>query len=152
MKKTILLFMSALILNSCNIEDDSPALNLELAAVTDIDLPESFEMGNTYDIDVTYVLPSACHNAVGIDVVRGGFSGEERRQIYVVGVGSVDASLVDCDEEEDEQDMLKEGTFKLTIDDNGSYTFYLWQGLNEDGENQYSTVVVPVIGGNQPTN
>lgn len=147
MKKIALFFVATLFLTGCEIEDDGPRIAYEYAEVIAADLPESFVRGNVYEIDVTYILPSACHMAAGIDVRRGGIAGADRRKIYVAGVSSYDASLTDCDVEEDEEAMTKEGTFAVTIDDTQPFTFYLWTGTNANGQNQYTTVEVPVTEG-----
>jgi len=150
MKKLILLFVSSLVLVSCDVDDDGPRTMLTAAEVTDVDLPEFFEAGKTYDIDVTYLLPDACHTAAGINAQRGTNSNgeEEFRDIYITGVASYDANLTECDKEAEEDELDRESTFKMTIasDEDEPYTFYLWTGVDEDDENIYTTVVVPVGG------
>lgn len=145
MKKLALLLVATLLFASCSIEDDGPDIRYEYAEVISADLPESFEEGKTYRIDVTYLLPTACHNPAGIEGKRGGSSGDERRDIYIAGVASYDGNLEDCDEEADEEERTKEGTFSITIDEDEAYTFYLWVGENTAGENQYTIVEVPVV-------
>ncbi|RKS55318.1 hypothetical protein BC962_0278 [Gillisia mitskevichiae] len=148
MKKLILLFVSALVLVSCNTDDDGPRTLLVAAEVTNIDVPEFFEAGKTYDIDVTYLLPDACHTAAGIKAQRGSNSNgeEEFRQIYVTGVSSFDSNLTECNEEAEEEDLIKEATFNLSIptDEDEPYTFFLWAGLDENDENIFTEVVVSV--------
>ena len=148
MKKLILLFVSSLILVSCEVDDDGPKTLLEPAEVTDVDLPEFFEAGKTYDIDVTYLLPSACHTAAGINAQRGTNSNGEAefRDIYITGVGSYDANLTECSKEAEEGELDRKNTFKMTIDadEDEPYTFYLWTGVDEDDKNIYTTVIVPV--------
>lgn len=150
MKKLILLFASSLVLVSCDVNDDGSRTMLTAAEVTDVDLPEFFEAGKTYDIDVTYLLPDACHTNAGINVHRGSTSNgeDEFRDIYITGVASYDANVTQCDEEAEEVELERESTFKLTIssDEDEPYTFYLWTGVDEDDENIYTTVVVPVGG------
>lgn len=147
MKKIVLFFITALLISSCDIEDDGPRIAYEYAEVTAADLPESFIMGNVYEIDVTYVLPSACHMAAGVDVRRGGIVGAERRKVYIAGVAAYDANLANCDEEGDEEALTKEGTFTITIDEAEPFTFFLWTGTDSNGQNQYTTVEVPVSDG-----
>ncbi len=146
MKKLILLFVSALLTVSCDVNDGGPITMLAASEVTETDLPEFFEAGKTYTVKVTYLLPSACHFAAGVDARRGGDSSEQYREIYVRGMASYDANLTECDEEVDEEELEKEGTFQITITPNEEdpYTFYLWTGINENEENIYTEVVVPV--------
>lgn len=144
MKKLGLLFLTTLVFMSCSIEDDGPQIRYEFAEVLSADLPEAFEVGKTYQIDITYLLPTACHVPAGLDAKRGSGSGEERRSIFVAGVASYDGGTNECTEEGEEEERTEEDTFSLTIDEEGTYTFYLWIGVNEEMENQYTVVEVPV--------
>lgn len=148
MKKLILLFVSSLVLVSCDTDDDGPRTMLIAAEVIEVDLPEFFEAGKTYDIDVTYLLPDACHTNAGINPLRGSNSNgeDEFRDIYITGVASYDANLTQCNEVAEEDELKRESTFKLAIasDEDEPYTFYLWKGLDEDGENIFTKEVVPV--------
>jgi hypothetical protein len=144
MKKIALIIMAAVLVTSCNIDDDGPRIAYEFSEVTETDLPESFEKGKTYKIDVTYLLPSACHTAAGLEVKRGNDSGAQRRDIYVVGIGRYDANLTQCNREDDE--LEREGSFSILIDEDEPYTFYLWSGVDDNMESQYTVVEVPVLG------
>lgn len=144
MKKIALFIMAALLFTSCSIEDDGPRINYEFSEVTNADLPEFFEKGKTYTIDVLYLLPSACHNPAGLEVKRGNSSGAQRRDIYVVGISSYDANQTECNREN--EDPEKEGSFSIFIDEDEPYTFYLWSGVDDNMESQYTVVEVPVIG------
>ena len=150
MKKIFLFLVGTLTLTSCSIEDDGPGIEYEFAQVVDADLPEVFELGESYEIDVTYLRPSACHAATGLEVNRRGIVGEDRRSIYIVGVASSEADRVECDRDAEEAELLKNGSFWLTIDEAEPYTFYLWTGFNDDMESTYVTVEVPVEEMNAP--
>lgn len=143
MKKLVFLFLFALSMVSCSLEDDGPIINYEYAEVVDVDLPESFEKGKIYQLEVTYLLPSACHTPLGIEVRRGAATGDERRDIYVVGVTSINAEITDCDVES--ENLEKKKTFSLNVDEDEPFTFYLWDGLDDEGESQYVTIEVPVV-------
>lgn len=142
MKKIALLLLCTLILSSCDMDDSQQDLSIAFAEVTDADLPEAFEFGKTYTIEVTYVLPDACHNDMGVQVLRGGQSGNTRRDIYVMGIASFNASLQQCNRES--TNLEQDGNFTINIDEMEEYTFYLWKGV-ANNENQYTTVEVPVI-------
>ncbi len=143
MKKLVLLMLGFVCLfTSCDVEDDGPQTISYYAEVTEADLPEYFEKGKTYEIEITYLLPSACHTKAGIVAQRGGDTDEKYREIYIVGLANADADLVDCNIEED--DLEETGKFTINIDREEDYTFFLWQGVDEDEENIYTEVVVPV--------
>ncbi len=143
MKKIALLLICSLVFASCDVEDDEPGQVQVLAEVVDADLPESFEQGKVYTIDVTYLLPDACHFSLGLQAVRGAFQGPARRDIYLAGVAARPAGEADCTEED--EDLEEVDSFALRIDENQPYTFYLWTGLDENEESVYTEVVVPVV-------
>ncbi len=142
MKKIALLFMFTLLLAGCDIEDDGPGSVQVLAEVVDADLPEFFEKGKLYQIKVTYLLPDACHTALGLQAIRGGSEGALRRDIYVAGVASYPTGLEDCTLES--EDLEKMDSFTLRIDEDQPFTFYLWTGVDANKENTYTKIVVPV--------
>ncbi len=56
----ILLLVACSWFSSCNLDDDSPNFYFTTLNVVEADVPESFEFGETYDIDVTYLRPNGC--------------------------------------------------------------------------------------------
>jgi hypothetical protein len=142
MKKFLFLFIAALSLTACDVDDDGPGTVQVLAEVTDADLPEFFEKDKLYDIKITYLLPDACHTGIGVQAMREGSGEAERRKIYVGGVASRPANQTTCNLEED--DLEVEGSFSMRVDSDQPYTFYLWTGVDVDGESVYDEVVVPV--------
>ncbi|UJH92620.1 hypothetical protein LZ575_09180 [Antarcticibacterium sp. 1MA-6-2] len=143
MKKLALLFVFALTLSSCSIEDDGPGIKYEYAKIVDAGLPESFEKGKTYQLEITYLLPSACHSPIGIEAKRGNSTGDDRRKIFIVGISSINPEITECTVESD--DLEREKTLTITIDEDEPYTFYLWDGLDAENESKYITVEVPVV-------
>ena len=142
MKKLIVLAVCAFSLISCEIESDEPSWIPELAEVTAIDLPESFEQGKTYTIDVTYELPTACHMAQGLNASRESAYGSGRRKIFIAGVAAKKFGETTCDKES--ENLEKESSFKLLIDEDMTYTFFLWTGVDQTGKAIYTEVQVPV--------
>lgn len=145
MKKFLLLLFCSitLFLTGCTIDDEGPRIAAEFAEVTEIDLPEFFEQGKTYEIEVTYLLPSACHTAAGLDAKRGNAEGDGRRKIYIAGVSTYDQNMVTCNRESD--DLEKTAKFSLGIEEDEPYTFYLWTGLNSELESEFTIIEVPVV-------
>lgn len=145
MKKLILLFMSVAVFSSCSTDDDGPIFTRVASKVVDHNLPEEFEMGKTYKIEVTYLLPDACSSPVGVQAERGENTGAKRREIYIVGVASQQVNY-ECTKEEDDQESLrKKASFDLVIDENEPYTFYLWTGVDEDDKSVFEEIEVPVL-------
>ncbi|HEY9184372.1 MAG TPA: hypothetical protein VIM94_03505 [Salegentibacter sp.] len=143
MKKLAFLLITTFSLLGCSLEDDGPNRLLEFAEITDADLPEYFERGESYDIVVTYLLPSACHVFNGFEARQG--QGANSNEIFIGVVTSYDTNLIQCNKEED--DLSREATLKdvrITGEVGTVYTFKFWIGQDSSGEAQYYTVEVPV--------
>ncbi|MBT8295949.1 MAG: hypothetical protein KJO51_05990, partial [Gramella sp.] len=122
-------------------DDNSPILEYELAEITSNSLPDEFELGRTYTIDVAYVLPTQCHKFVAIDASREGNTGAKRREIYIAAVASYVQNSV-CT-----QELGNSGTstFTILIDESEDYKFYFWKGTGPADEPIYDEVTVPVV-------
>ena len=140
MKKLILFFVGALTLLSCDI-DEGENIQMQYAEVSEIDLPEFFELGKTYNIEVTYLLPTGCHYSAGIDVRRINNSAE-RWEIFVAGVASYDSSAGECTR--DNPNPERTGTFTIRIDEDTVYAFHLWTGTDNNNQPIFTIVEVPV--------
>ena len=146
MKKLVLILLVIAGLSSCSINDDDiPNITYELAEITANDLPENFQLGETYTVTVDYVLPSQCNSFAGIDARRGGNVGEERRNIYIAAVSQF-VDSIECDSEA--TGNTGSGTFSITIDESEDFTFYFWTGVSDTNEPLYEEVTVPVIEAN----
>lgn len=143
MKKLAFLIVCAFIFTACEIDDDGPSIETVYAKVVNAELPDHFEEGEIYEVDVTYLLPDACHNDVGLHVRRASQSGEGYRQIYVFAIASHDPMLTECTRTEEDLEVTR--NFTITIDDSAPFTFYLWTGVDENNENVYTQIEVPVV-------
>ncbi|MDX1542831.1 MAG: hypothetical protein R3214_02720 [Christiangramia sp.] len=140
MKKLVFIFITFLALAGCSVDDDSPNFEYELAEIVANDLPDEFEFGKTYEVTVTYILPSACHSFAGLDARRKGNVGDERRIIFVSAIASIQ-----LDSNCDGTVGGGQGTSKFTIniDEEEDYTFKFLVD-ETGGEPVYETVVIPV--------
>lgn len=140
MKKLVFILFSLVLLTGCSVDDDSPQITYELAEIVANDLPDEFEFGETYEVTITYILPSQCHKYFGLDARRGGPEGEERRTIYVAAIASQEGT--ECS---DTTTGGSQGTakFSISIDQEDEYTFKFLIGEN-NGEPVYQTVEVPI--------
>lgn len=140
MKRLFVLALS-IILTSCSLGDDAPNTYYELAKIVDNDLPDEFVYGETYDVQVDYLLPTECNLFQALDARRGGNSPEDRRDIYISIVTSV-VSEDGCDR--NTPGGAGSSKFSITIDQTESYTFYFWTGVS--GNNPvYNEVTIPVV-------
>lgn len=142
MKKLIFIVVATLMFAGCSL-DSGEEINTTyaLAPITSNDLPESFEINKTYEVTVTYQLPSECYTFNTLDARRKGNTAEERTKIYVGAVSMVDLSS-NCDDTT--EGASGSSKFSIFIDDDQDYTFNFWIGKDSTGEPQYESVVVPV--------
>lgn len=137
MKKTFLFILCCITIlsTSCSLNDDSVKFHFVPLQIIDAEFPESFTLNETYNIKVTYIIPSNCVAFEGFDV-----SNIDTTSRNIVAIGS---------EREDEACNLiaieAESSFDFTCLYDGVYYFRLWTGETESGEQQYIELEVPVI-------
>jgi hypothetical protein len=145
MKRLILLFASVLLLVSCDVDDDGPNVAYEFAEITETDLPDYFEMGETYSFDVSYQLPSACHDFYTFQTNQ--YSSEEKDSTLVIEIGALtnyDPNLTECTEEGSLSESKTIKGLKINNKQYNNYHFKLLTGGDEDNNAQYLNVEVPV--------
>lgn len=135
MKKIFFLLLIAISVTSCSVDDDVNDFYYEILPVESVEIPEEFVLGQTYEITVTYLRPTTCH------VFNNFYYDSELNQRTVAVVTSVyqnNDCLVLIDEE-------VEAMFNFMVNSNGTYVFKFWQGEDENGNDLYYIVEVPVV-------
>ncbi|MFK7813284.1 MAG: hypothetical protein AB8B59_12385 [Maribacter sp.] len=131
----ILLFAAvSLTFSSCDL-DDGPNFHFLPLQIVSAELPESFTLNQTYSIRVNYIQPDACTAFAGFEVID---KDTAVRNVVVLGTKRTDQA--DCVESSEEQTA----SFNFIVKYSEPYTFRFWQSENEDGEQEYFEVVVPV--------
>lgn len=135
MKKLLVLCLALLFFASCSIDDDSPNFDFEILPVVSVDIPDEFELGQTYPITVSYYRPSDCHTFKEFYYMK------ENNQRTVAPINFVfkDDPCTTLNS------TLTEATFNFIVESNGSYIFKFWQGLGENDEDIFLTIEVPVL-------
>ncbi|MBP2833366.1 hypothetical protein J8281_14315 [Aquimarina sp. U1-2] len=140
-----IVFCIALLCTACLQEDDTATpFFYNAVAIEEVIIPDQFNPGKTYDIEVTYFRPTTCHSFSGIEY--NGFRNE--RTIVIINV-VIDNQNEPC--EELERTDLRKESLSFTAGNEDSYIFKFWQNRNEQGEDQYLTIEVPVIEEEQTT-
>jgi|UniRef100_UPI00404B7BE7 hypothetical protein len=135
MKKIIFLLLIAISFSSCSVDDDANNFYYEILPIESVIIPEEFELGQTYEITVTYLRPTTCH------VFNNFYYESELNQRTIAVVTTVyqnNDCLVLIDEE-------AQATFNFMVNSNGTYVFKFWQGEDENGNDLYYIVEVPVV-------
>ena len=137
MKRLSFIFLTLGLLvsvNSCN-KDDGPNFHFEPLSILSAEVPESFELNQTYQITVSYTIPDGCTSFSHPDVTAADTT---TRNVVVWGT-------VRTDQETCTQNVTEGQTsFNFICKYNEPYVFRFWQGASEDGEQEYFEVVVPV--------
>lgn len=102
--------------------------------ITNLTVPNNFVLGETYTLDFSYILPSACYYYESLD-----YSVVNSTEIILAVEVYVDL-VSNCDQVETEG----ENSFVITIQEVQDYTFKLWKGTNSDGDDVFEEIIVPV--------
>ncbi len=138
MKKFFILSTFLVFLYGCSVDDGDANITYDFEVLpieSVVEIPDEFELGKTYPITVNYFRPSTCHSFNEFYYMR---ENNER----TVAVIAVDFNRDDC---EDLTNQLVEATFNFNVTSNGSYIFKFWQGEDEDENDKYLTIEVPVV-------
>ncbi len=134
--KIVLTFLLVVILTGCSDDDNGTSFFYELATVQEASLPDQFNREETYTITVSYFRPTDCHSFAGFDYDRLG----NERTVSVVNLVVNQGNCKDL-----ETTDLVEVSFDFLVGNEDSYIFRFWQGRDENGDNQFLTVEVPVL-------
>ena len=139
MKKVLMPFMLIVACSwfiSCEVDDDSPNFYFTALHTIEADVPESFEYGRTYDIDITYQRPNGCTFFEGFDVVQTAMTD---RDVVVIGSVLTDENRA-CTQAVEE--VMATLTFNVIY--NKDYTFRFYAGDDAEGNPTYLEYTVPV--------
>ncbi|AOW21035.1 lipoprotein [Urechidicola croceus] len=136
MKRYILILVAILSLSSCSLDDDSDSLSFypTLVAIDDAVVPEEFQLGESYEITIDYTLPNACYSFNDIY-----YEYDQNTRIVAVRV------LVTNDTSCTQATIEEQYTFTVQVTQTEPYVFKFWQGEDNQGNNQYLIVEVPVV-------
>ena len=120
---------------SCSDDDNDHDYYLEYVNVTDADVPDEFIFGQTYRLNVTVELPSSCYYFYGqYDYFYEGTS----RLIYPIAhVHDNEACTLN----------IREVVFSIPVQalQTEPYIFNFYQGQDDNGQDTFLTIEVPVI-------
>ncbi|WGD35719.1 hypothetical protein [Olleya sp. YS] len=133
MKKLFTAIVVLCMLSSCSLDKNPPESYLEPVPISSASMPEYFTQGETYQIDISYLRPTDCHYFHDIYSVR------EDNVITLAVINSV-SDNGNCQP----SNMAKESSFEFLASDSGSYTFKFWQGEDDQGEDFYLIMEVPI--------
>lgn len=134
MKKILFLTFITVLLAACSdVGNDLPDFHYEVLPIKEATIPASFELDETYDITIKYDLPNGCHSFHNLY-----YKHDDDSRIVAV------YSLVQDDVACTEAIVTEEYTFQVKASQEEDYTFKLWKGVDDDDEDIFEEVVVPV--------
>ena len=132
--KKLLFALTLLIAMSCSLDNDQQqSTHLETIPIDSATMPEYFVEGQTYQIDLTYTKPSTCHSFYDLYYVKQG----NTRTIAVLNT-VLDNTACET------VNLEMEKSFNFVVNNNETYIFNFWQGEDEDGNDNYLTMEIPV--------
>ena len=137
-KSALLVFIFIALFTSCSIDDDNyNNFYLEVIPIDSVEIPESFVLGETYQIDMTYTKPNGCYyfNDFIYEV------DDQQRTIAVVNTVYTNLNN-SCEEDAEAEEVTVH--FDFIVLSNETYVFKFYQGEDENGEDQFLLVEVPV--------
>ncbi|AXT61714.1 hypothetical protein D1816_15570 [Aquimarina sp. AD10] len=135
--KIISAFFLIAITAGCSIDDDNNTrFFFEAVPIEEVDIPDRLTRGETVTITTSYFRPSTCHGFSGYDFNRSG----NQRTFAIINVVLEDGP--DC--EDIEPETLVEESFDFLVGLESSYIFRFWQGKDDEGNNQFLVIEVPV--------
>lgn len=128
------------IISSCSIDDDERVqFHMEFIPVVGVDVPEYFVRGETYPITVSYNRPTDCY-------YFDGFYYEPDGNVRVVAVQSIVIEDSNC--EPLDTLVAEEASFDFICSplySNQSYLFKFYRSVDEEGNQLFLEVEVPVM-------
>lgn len=132
MKKLVLFISILLFFNSCEPEGNN--YYVEVLPVESVDIPNEFELGETYQITMRYFRPTNCHSAYGIYY-------ERELNTRTCAVQNLVEERGNC---APVQNVLVEETFNFHVTSTGNYIFKFWTGEDSEGNNTFLEFDIPV--------
>lgn len=140
MKKLLFIALVSMLISSCNVDDAiGQDFHFEILPIEEILMPESFTAGEFYQIDYSYYRPSTCYSFNELYyLVEGDF-----RTIAVINTVLEESDGLIC--ESLDQELEWETLFFECKKNFGTYIFQFWQGQDENGDDIYHVIEVPVV-------
>jgi hypothetical protein len=140
-KQNVLKFMSIFIMlvifSGCNDDDQNNYhdYHLEYIGVIDAEVPDEFNYGSTYRIDVTIELPNSCYYYY--DQYEYFYEGTSR---LIYPIAHVDDGVACAPD-------IRTTTFSIPVQvlQSEPYIFKFYQGEDADGQDIFLTIEVPVV-------
>jgi len=136
MKKLFLYLALITSLVSCSLDNNnSDSYTYEVLAVDSYVVPESFTLGETYEIKLKYQKPSSCHMFQGIY-----YSKDLNTRTIAIQTAVQDNQVCTAD-----IPPLSEVSFNFVVNNTGSYIFKFYKGKDDSGTDIFEEKEIQVV-------
>ena len=134
MKKAVLFLILITSILGCGLDDDNTSYTYHVVPIDSYTVPESFTLGETYEIKLKYQKPTPCHIFQGIYY-------DKNLNTRTIGIQTAVQNNQTCTEV---LPPLSETSFNFMVNNTGSYIFKFYKGKDIDGEDIFEEVEIPV--------
>ncbi len=127
----------AVISVSCSLDDDQTNFKYATLKTVSANLPDTFELGRVYRIDVKLLRPDECTFSETFDVSRDFTDSTNIRTVAAIGIvlDQADCAVVN--------DSIQD-SFQFEVIYTKPYVFKFYTGDDENGEAEFLEIEVPV--------
>lgn len=133
-KKIAVLSLFFLLFISCSTDNEETKYHFEFLKIETIVMPDTFILGETYEIKMTYFRPTNCHSF-------SGFYYDKNLNVRTIAVQNIVTEVPNCLPLIEE---IEEVSLNFYVTNNGSYIFKFWQGTDANGDDIFLEKEVPV--------
>lgn len=127
----------AVISVSCSLDDDQTNFKYATLETVSANLPDTFELGRVYNIDVKLLRPDECTFSETFDVKRDFTDSTNIRTVAAIGI------VIDEPECAKANDEIQDA-FQFEVLYTKPYVFRFYSGTDESGEAKFLEIEVPV--------
>jgi hypothetical protein len=137
MKRIFLLNFILFSLFSCSTDNDLVDFYGEPLPIESVIVPQTFQFGEVFQIEVSYFRPTDCHVFNNFII-----NSDNENESTVILLNTV-YSNPDCETFEANSNLVQ-ATFNYQVNTSNTHVFKFWQGKNDNGSDLYLIVEVPV--------
>ncbi len=122
---------------SCSLDDDQTNFKYATLETVSANLPDTFELGKVYKIDVKMLRPNECTYSETFDVSRDFTDSTNIRTVAAIGIvlDQADCAVVN--------DSIQ-NSFQFEVIYSNPYVFKFYTGDDENGDAEFLEIEVPV--------
>ena len=134
-----ILLLCTLCFTGC-LDDDNTTFFYEQVPIEKVEIPDSFTRGEAVDIIVSYFRPTDCHSFFNFDYDVS----NNQRTVTIINVVIDNEATCTAIDQTDTVDIPL--TFRAADEsDDESYVFRFWQGKDDEDNDKFLEIEVPVI-------